>query len=93
MENNPAETEVRSTNPLDFSIDKEGEKKLFNKLAGVEGLSSYLRDTMGMDILRHFSVGTDKERDSIMGHYSFAKYLYNNLIKAKKDSQAEELDK
>lgn len=83
MENNTTEQDVKTVNPLDFSIDKEAEKILFNQLTKIDGLTSYLRDTMGMDILRHFSVGTEKERENIMGHYSFAKYLYNNLVKAK----------
>jgi hypothetical protein len=69
-------------------IPKDFSEQIFKQLRNVEGLSEYLRLTMQADIKRYFTVGSDKERDMLRGHYTFASYLRGGLIE-KKDTKTE----
>lgn len=84
------------TNPLDSQINKKEEAALFDILSGVEGLDDYLKETMGMDIMRYFNAPSGLEgeavRSQIKGAYFRTQYIKKALATAKKveDKKKEE---
>jgi len=72
-------------NPLDSTIDKKEEARLFQELSHIEGIDDYLKQTMGMDIMRYFSVdsGASGEdiRAQIKGAYNRTQYLRKLILR------------
>ncbi len=58
-----------------------GDIKFFKELAKIEGVLEYFAMVQAKDMRRYFSAPTDSGRDQIKGHYMFAKYLYDRVIK------------
>lgn len=71
-------------NPLTESLDRKFEIAVFDGLKGTEGLGEYFRLTMGEDIKRYFSAGTDKERDQIKGAFLRTASFRTKLVQAEK---------
>lgn len=65
---------------ISVGIDPEFTKKIFTELAKIDGLQGYLVETMAKDVRRYFDEPKDKQ-DFIRGHYTLARYFYNQIKK------------
>jgi esterase/lipase superfamily enzyme len=67
-------------NILTAQLDKEMEAKVWKEIAKIDGAAQYFKTTMNLDMRRFFA--TPKEnQDMIKGHYAFANYCYDLIIK------------
>lgn len=77
---------------LETNIDKDLESQVFNQLIEIEGLSEYLRRTMGEDVKRSFTAPTS-QHEYIKGHFALAAFLYTNLKKYRQIKDSKETPK
>jgi len=72
-------------NPLDSTINKEEEAKLFQDISHIDGIDDYLRQTMGMDIVRYFNLPSDAEGEELRaqtkGAYNRTQYLRKLILR------------
>ncbi|NHZ84539.1 MAG: hypothetical protein GWP19_01490 [Planctomycetia bacterium] len=81
-------------NPLDTELDSKWETEVLKDINKSDLFIDYLRQTMGMDMVRYFSASSEETRAQIKGHYSFAKFLRASILRTRNiDKQKKELDK
>lgn len=76
-----------------IKVDRDSEKKLFEKLAEVEGFADYLREMLSNDIIRYFKATTPMEQLMARGAYSRTLYLKSLLSLKKKDKEVKFISK
>lgn len=65
-------------------IDNNKYSQMWNDLMQVDGFIDYLEETKALDIKRFFH-GSPDVHPLIKGHYQFANYLHNELVKRRKE--------
>jgi hypothetical protein len=64
----------------DIKINNEAYEQMWKDLIQVDGFKEYLKETMEIDVKKHF-ISQPAGHERIIGHFSFAQYLYNMITK------------
>lgn len=74
-------------------IDKDEERKLFEKLSEIDGFADYLRTTMAHDVQRYFVATTPMEQLLARGAFQRTLYLRGLLKKTNTPKEPKEISK
>lgn len=74
-----AELVAAMDNPVAASVSKEQEQEIGKALSEVEGLHSFLKETMGADMRRYFSAAPEEQKQ-IKGAFARTAYIYSLTV-------------
>lgn len=85
METKDIEKELMEEVRSDFSQNENDDdsQKMFEDICKIDGVIEYFEKTMARDMRRYFNQPDDASRWMVKGHYYFAKYLRNKILKTK----------